>query len=84
MPTSLQSPAAGVTAAEVDAALPRGFFVKRGDIMAAFGLGRRDIEALVPEVFKPAPIPPVAGKRPRDRFIRSQVLEVARSWERRA
>lgn len=79
--------AAGFSAAEIDQRLRRGYFVKRGDIMAAFGLTRDDMDALVPEVFHPAPLPATktAGgkvKRPRHRFVRSQVMEIARQWER--
>lgn len=70
----------GVTAAEVDQKLPRGYFVKRGIIMEAFGLTRDDFEALVPDIFKPADNP----KFKRARFVRSQVMAVARQWERRA
>lgn len=68
----------GVTAADVDAKLRKGVFVKRGDIVAAFGLTRSDMEALVPEVFRPV----ASGRFKRARFLRSQVMDIARTWER--
>ena len=67
-------------AADIDAALPRSYFVKRGDIISAFGLTRNDMEALVPSAFVPSPNP---GFK-RARFVRSQVMEIARKWEKRA
>jgi hypothetical protein len=79
MPTQTTPTASGITAADIDANLPRGLFVKRGAIMAAFGLSRTDMEALVPDTFIPSPV----AKFKRHRFVRSQVLEVARQWERR-
>lgn len=78
----------GITAADVDQKLPRGYFVKRGDITKAFGLSRAEMDALVPEVFTPAPIPPKPGrparKQMKHRFVRSQVMKVAHQWERGA
>lgn len=79
----------GVTAAEVDQKLPRGYFVKRGDIVKAFGLSRAEMDALVPEVFKPAPIPKTNAPRARyqtnrARFVRSQIMAIARQWEKPA
>lgn len=69
----------GRSAAEIEAALPGKFYVKRGDIMRAFGLTRGDMEALVPDTFRPDPNP----RFHRNRFHRSQVMEVARAWERK-
>ena len=79
MPTVSKTNDSGITAAEVDQKIRRGYFVKRGDIMKAFGLTRDDMDALVPGVFVPADNP----KFKRNRFVRSQVMEVARQWERR-
>ncbi len=77
----------GITAADVDSKLRAGYFVKRGDIMKAFGLSKSDMDALVPEIFKPAPFPKTKTaaaryKTNRARFVRSQVMAVAKSWER--
>lgn len=68
----------GVTAADVDAKLRKGIFVKRGDIVAAFGLTRSDMEALVPDTFRPVE----SARFKRARFLRAQVIEVAHAWER--
>ena len=65
------------SAADVEKKLPRTFFVKRGDIMNAFGLSKKEIAALVPEVFTPAPV----TQFKRDRFARTAVLAVAQRWE---
>jgi len=81
MPTLAPKPKdGGVTAEDVDQKLARGVFVKRGDIMKAFGLTRSDMDALVPETFRPAD----CAKFKRHRFVRSQVMAIARQWERRA
>lgn len=79
MPTVSKPNDSGTTAAEVDQRLPRSLFVKRGAIMAAFGLTRSDMEALVPDTFVPSP----STKFKYARFVRSQVMEVARQWEHR-
>jgi hypothetical protein len=82
MPTIYKTDNPGATAAEIEARLPKTYFVRRGDIVSAFGLSREDFAALVPSVFKPAPLPaPKAGKKQYDRFVRAQVLEAARAME---
>ena len=79
MPTE-NNTTAGRTASEIEQKLTRGYFVKRGDIMKAFGLSKSDMPALIPSVFVPVPNPRFKHKR----FVRSQVMEVARRWERPA
>ena len=71
----------GVTAAAVDAALPRTFFVMRGHICAAFGLTSEDMTVLVRDGTFVAKYLRAGG---RAKFIRSQVLAVARKWEGQA
>lgn len=83
----------GMTAAEIDARLPRKLFVKRGDLQRAFGLTRKELDGLVvmdsrklTSAQKRAHVAagrfvaeyPVAGYA---RFVRSQLLQVARQWE---
>lgn len=83
----------GITSEAVDAALPRKFFVMRGHVQAAFGLTRKEMDGLtvmatqalsktqkrgLAESGKFVAEYPVDG---RARFIRSQVLAVARQWE---
>lgn len=72
-----------VSAAEVDALLPKKFFVRRGDVAAAFGLSEKQMAALVPAIFTPFYLPPnKAGNRSRRAmFVRSKVLAVARELE---
>jgi hypothetical protein len=85
-----KQPNGGRTAAEVDALLPRTMLVMRGHIKAAFGLSDEDLRAMIPGVFRPAELNLPPNKRnkkakrrlgPRQRFLRSQVLAVARRWE---
>lgn len=64
--------------ADVDAALPRTFFVMRGHVRDAFGLTREEMNALVMNRTFVAKYPVAGGKA---RFIRTQVLQVAREWE---
>lgn len=71
------------TVAEVEAALPKGFFVRRGHVQAAFTLSDEEMSVLIPEVFKPTYLAPnKARKRKKSRalFVRSQVVAVARRW----
>jgi hypothetical protein len=93
MPTTYHTQdtaAVAVSVAEVEAKLRRGVFVKRGDIVRAFGLTRSAADALIPGVFKPVPLPGLSrpSKRtgqpttPRCRFLRADVIAIARSWER--
>ena len=77
MPTVSTTNDSGINSAEIEQKLRKGYFVKRGDVMKAFGLSRTDMEALVPAVFIPAP----GAVFKRARFVRSQVMAVARSWE---
>lgn len=86
MPAKITSPMSGISAADVEAKLPKGFFVRRGQVRDAFGLTDEDMGALVPEVFKPQYLPPNkrnGKKRVKSRavFVRSQVVAVARKWE---
>lgn len=74
----------GVTVAEVEASLPRTFFVRRGDVLKAFGLSDDDMSALVPSVFHPTYLAPNKArgrKKSRALFVRAQVVAVARQWE---
>lgn len=66
----------GIDLAEVERLLPATYYVKRGDLQRAFGFSRHDLDALIPGTFLPAPV--TAFKR--HRFVRSQVIAVARSW----
>jgi len=84
---------AATTAAEIDGALPRTFYVKRGDIARAFGFTDEEMTALVPAVFAPVYLAPNPRPKKREkttnarktyaRFVRSAVLGVARRWERK-
>lgn len=68
----------GVTAAAVEKALPGTFFVMRGHITTAFGLTKEETRALVDDGTFVAKYPVKGG---RARFVRSQVLGVAKRWE---
>jgi hypothetical protein len=73
-----------ITAAGVEASLPKGFFVRRGDIVKAFNLSDEEMTACVPDPFKPTYLPPNKRrkvKRSRAVFVRAQVVAVARRWE---
>jgi hypothetical protein len=84
---------AGVSAAEIEQRLPKTFFVMRGHIAAAFGFTKEELSVLIADgVFVPkypfggAPCVEKRGKKTivrgeRARFVRSQVLAVARKWE---
>jgi hypothetical protein len=65
--------------AELEHALPPGVFVMRGDILAALGLTRRQFAVLVADGVFVAKYP--FGRGTRARFLRSQVIEVAREWQ---
>lgn len=69
----------GVDVAAVDAALPRKFFIMRGDVRDAFGLTEEEMTILVAARTFVAEYPIKGG---RARFVRSQVVAVARRWER--
>lgn len=78
----------GITAADVEAKLPRTFFVKRGDLMHAFGFTSEEITALIEQKVFKAEYPlgkttKIRGKTvsARMRFVRSQCVAVARRWE---
>lgn len=82
----------GVSAADVDSKLPQRFFVMRGDVMAAFGLTGEEMTVLVGQGVFRAEYPlgksrTVTAKKKqkivtaRMRFVRTQVLAVARKWE---
>lgn len=86
MPAKTASSTSGISAADIEAKLPKGFFVRRGQVRDAFGLTDEDMGALVPEVFRPQYLPPnkrKGKKRAKSRavFVRSQVVAVARKWE---
>lgn len=69
-----------VSVAEIDASLPRRFFVMRGEIARAFGLAREELSVLVRNGVFVAEYP-LGRNRRRARFVRTQVLAVARKWE---
>lgn len=82
----------GVSAADVDAKLPQTFFVMRGHVMAAFGFTGEEMSALVTQRIFRAEYPlgktHTVRKKKKDKvvesrmkFVRSQVLAVARRWE---
>lgn len=71
------------TVAEIDAALPRCFFVRRGDVRAAFGLSNEEMSVLTADIFSVIYLAPNKARgrqRSRALFVRSQVLAVARRW----
>lgn len=57
--------------------LPQTYYIMRGHIQAAFGLSRREIDALVCTRVFVAKYP--FGKKRRARFERSQVIAAMRS-----
>lgn len=78
------------TAAEIDAVLPKTFFVMRGHVQAAFGLTSEEMTCLVASGTFRAEYPfgrTRPGRRPgktiaaRARFVRSQVMQLARKME---
>jgi hypothetical protein len=72
-----------ISFAEIDAKLPRQFFVRRGDIRDAFGLSEEEMSALVPGTFHPTYLSPNKArgrKKSRALFYRGQVVDVARQW----
>jgi hypothetical protein len=74
----------GITLAEVAKALPGTFFVRRGDVRAAFGLSEEEMSALVPGTFHPTYLSPNKArgrKKSRALFVRSHVMAVAKQWE---
>ncbi len=81
-----------MSAAAVETALPRGFFVMRGHVMTAFGLTKEEMSALVEQGVFAAEYPFGKSYRVRSkagpktvkarmRFVRSKVVAVARRWE---
>jgi hypothetical protein len=84
-----KSTTGGVTVAEIDALLPRGLHVRRGDIKHAFGFNSDRVAILIADGTFVAKYPfgktrPGPGGRPvanRAHFLRSQVLAVAKRWE---
>lgn len=60
----------------ITALLPDRLLLKRGDIMRAFGLSRREFEALTPGTFRPVAGLPLA----RARYHRDAVVAVAQRW----
>lgn len=69
----------GISAADVDAKLPRTFFVMRGHIQNAYGLTKEEMSLLVACGTFRAEYP--FGKKTRARFVRTQVMAVARKME---
>lgn len=68
---SAKNSTGGVSAADVEAKLPRTFFVMRGHVASAFGLTREEMKVLVNDgtFTKSYPL----GKNTRARFVRTQV-----------
>lgn len=69
-----------INAADVDARLPRRFFVKRGDIQQAFGFTKAELAELISLGIFVAKYP-LGKDRRRARFVRSQAVRVAGEWE---
>ena len=92
-PSSSLPESSPLTAAAVEAALPRSFFVTRGDIQRAFFFSSWELAALIRAgvfvakyPFGGAPHKEKRGRRTvvcgeRARFVRSQVVAVAHQWE---
>lgn len=92
MPAKINS--AGISMAEVEARLPRTYFLMRGQIREAFGFARHEMDQLVAQGVFRAEYPfggvrrEQRGRRvvlcgARARFVRTQVLAAARRlWER--
>lgn len=77
MPAKRQTSGA-VSAAEIEAKLPKSFFVRRGHVREAFGLSEEDMTALVGNKTFAAEYPVKGG---RACFVRTKILAVARRWE---
>ena len=73
-----QTMQSGIDACTVDALLQRTFWIKRSNVMAAFGLSGEEMTILVNGGVFRAEYP--FGPGTRARFVRSQVLDVARKW----
>lgn len=74
----------GISAAEIEAKLPKSLLVRRGHVRAAFGFSEEEMATLVPAVFKPVYLPPNKRRghvRSRAFFHRSQVIAAAREME---
>lgn len=69
----------GITALEVQSKLPATYFVMRGNLQAAFGFSRTEIDALISSGVFVAKYP--FGPKTRARFVRTQVLAAVRKWE---
>lgn len=91
MPAKIKAPSS-VCAADIDAALPKKFFVMRGDVQAAFGFTGEEMSTLVEQGVFRAEYPfgktRTVRKKKQDKlvharmkFVRSQVMAVARRWE---
>lgn len=79
-----KKPSGAGSAAEIEASLPRTFFIRRGDVQQAFGLSDDNMAVLVPGTFHPTYLAPNKArgrKGSRALFVRSQVVAVARQWE---
>lgn len=69
----------GSSAAAVDQKLPQAIFVMRGHVREAFGLTKEEMRTLVDNGTFRAEYP--FGQNHKARFLRTQVLAVARKWE---
>lgn len=67
-----------IDVADIESKLPRTYFIMRGHITAAFGFTREETGVLIGQGVFAAKYP--FGARTRARFLRSQVLEVAKTW----
>lgn len=72
----------GISVDDVAAKLPDTFFIMRGQLQSAFGMSNGEIERAVSKGIFVAKYP--FGEGTRARFVRTQVLAVARGWEGRA
>lgn len=69
----------GLDAADIEAALPKRYFITRGAIQQAFGFSKQETAALIAKGIFVAKYP-LGRERRRARFVRQQIIEVARAW----
>lgn len=74
-----KNPTGGVTAADVEARLPKTYFVMRGHVQQAFGLTKEETAMLIASRTFVAEYP--FGDGTRARFVRSKLITQARKWE---
>lgn len=68
----------GINVSDVEETLPKTYFVMRGQIASAFGFSREETATLITQGVFVAKYP--FGSKTRARFVRGQVLAVARNW----